>query len=133
MSRKSYTLSEVFEELQKDDKAEFECIDIGKMKQVLKRSNSKKYIDFKSYYSDGTMVPFKMGQFDENVEIDSKWYKVEKPVNHEKALEAFLNGKDIKCFYKDNWSFYKHHTNLHNPINRILICEILYGTWYIQG
>lgn len=115
----------------------FEAVEAIKNGKTVKSNRNCIYkrIDNSIYLknSEGKFIPSHISSDEIEFEI------VIEEVNFEEALEAYKNGKDIKCCYDNHYSIFYNNYNKCNTYNfikgddgeGISLEEMLHGKWYV--
>ena len=141
---REYKNSEMFAMLEKNPDLTFVCTNGGK-KFVVTASTKENY-----FVQEAELDGQKYSRYDlpnwlkffGNVSINSKWQLVRQPVTWQEAIQAWLDGKTIRCVVPQEYS------NGTRDIEFVFQCEdflinnneeppyksyFKYGTWYIEG
>lgn len=106
-------LWEVLKALEENPEKEFECVGM----RLIRESGTYRFINVNTRERN-----FYMG-------VDNDWQEIKKPVTWQEALEAWANGKPIKCECEFGIIYFKPPRQSSACLTAKLITH---GTWYIE-
>jgi hypothetical protein len=124
-------LWEVLKALEENPEKKFET-DSGKFKSIFSAKGGFFHLDV---YNDGRLIPqeYGGGAFNGNVCLGKEWQEIKQPVTWQEAIEAWANGKTIRCEDGGSGCLFSGGRNTltdsAGPIDRYQITK---GTWYIE-
>lgn len=132
-------LWEVLKALEENREKKYKMVSIfGKIHEIGLDHNG--YYTFSTIYNGKNIEAEPGGGFGGNVYREADWQEVKQPVPWQKAIEAWANGKTIKCVhYGESYVFEGRSVFLeadeHGLPSGIQPSKkmILQGTWYIEG
>lgn len=126
-------LWEVLKALEENPKKVFECNLISGFKALMSTRNG--YFDLKIFNCYGELISqgIKGGAFNENISVNNDWHEVKQPVTWQEAVEAWMNGKTIRCTMQgSDFVFDGYKPKLRDQIDTIGRIQLKEGTWYIE-
>lgn len=126
-------LSEVIEALERNPKKRFECSLIGGHKGYMYTKDDYYRLDI--HDDDGFLIYQQRGggAFNDKIHINIDWQEVKQPVTWQEAIEAWANGKTIKCTKQgSDFVFEGYKPNLRDQFDAIGRFQLIDGTWYIE-
>lgn len=123
-------LWEVLKELEENPEKRFKSFNrtLG-IENVLELSESHLYLKRTNLHGEELPSDTDSGGFNGNINIHADWQEVKQPVTWQEAIEAWANGKAVKCECEGGVTFFK-------PPRQSSACFtdklITHGTWYIE-
>lgn len=126
-------LWEVLKELEENREKKYKMIStFWKIHEIGLDDNG--YYTFSTIYNGKNIDAEPGGWFGGNIYQEADWQEVKQPVTWQEAIEAWVNGKTVKCVDDEGkaWTYKQKWLVASEDDNALALNEIKYGTWYIE-